>query len=148
MRGFNNHCQETQNCCCKQERAHCLCHRRPERHHSQPQPKLIKDCICSEWTVPPGEEQTIFQSFGHRHILASGFVSVNSGPSENGYVIVRFFLNGIEVAGPLNVFHESSVAFSLTEFDRITVACPEGSGIDPLTENCEGEICLNIRTPL
>ncbi len=148
MGGFNNHCQKAQKCCCEQEAVHCLCHRRPERHHHQPPLKLIKDCICSEWTVPPGEEQTIFQTNGHTHILASGFVSVNSSSYENGYATVRFFLDGIEVAGPLNVFHESSVAFSLTEFDRITVECPEGPGAEPLMENCEGEICLNIRTPL
>lgn len=142
---FNHHCQPIQKCCCKRQ---CLCHRKPQRRCCHQQIKLIKDCICSEWTVPPGQEQTIFQSAGYRRILASGFISVNSSTFENGYATVRFYLNGIEVAGPLNVFHESSVAFSLTEFDRITVECPVEPGIDQISDACEGELGLNLRTPL
>lgn len=146
--GCFNNCQKAQGCCSQEKESRCLCHRRPVHHHRPRQQKLIKDCICSEWSVPPGEEQTIFQSSGHRQILASGFVSVNSSSIENGYATVRFFLDGVEVAGPLNVFHESSVAFSLTRFDQITVECPEGLEIDQISEVCEGEIGLNVRIPL
>lgn len=104
--------------------------------------KLIKDCVCVEWSIPSKESQTVFQATNQDYLLASGFVSFESGSE---FIMVRFFEGGVEVGTPIVVFENSSVAFSLTYFDQITVEC-RNTGTAP-TEACEGELCLNIRVP-
>ncbi len=132
--------------CCKEEQTHCQC---PNRcncddyfQHRCPKYTLIKDCLSIDWSVPSGQIQTIFRSSGNTYIYASGFVSLNNEASSS--IIVRFYLNGVQAGAPLTVFNDSSVAFSLTRFDEITVEC---SGL-PENEACEGEASLLIRTPM
>lgn len=134
--------------CCHGKQVQCLCSRRNQSINCHDEKcscnrKLVKDCICAEWSVPPTQTQTIFQSSGHEHIFASGFVRLDDGNSD--FVTVRFYLNGIEIGMPINVFKDSSVAFSLTRFDRVTVEC---AGNPDTPEMCEGEICMNTRVPV
>ena len=137
MDSCRNCCQgKPVQCLCSRRNSNYNCHRNQCSRHS----KLIKDCICAEWSIPPSQTQTIFQSSGHEHIFATGFVRFDDGDSD--YVTVRFFLNGSEIGLPINVFRDSSVAFSLTRFDRVTVECLSDGD---LSEVCEGEICLNTR---
>lgn len=123
--------------CCHVGKPNC-----PERNCNCDQ-KLIKDCVCVEWTVPYGESQTIFQSGGFRRIFASGFVTFDAGNSD--LVIVRFFLGSQLVGSVVRVFEESGTAFSFTGFDRITVEYPATNVVPP--NPSEGEICIKTRTP-
>ncbi|MBO1001192.1 S-Ena type endospore appendage [Pseudogracilibacillus auburnensis] len=131
-------------CChdkrCHELRCHCTCRKKDHCDHHQ---KLLKDCICAEWTIPSGQSQTVFQTSGHRQIFASGFITLQDSHSD--YVTARFFLDGYEVGAPIRVFKDSSVAFSLTKFDRITVECANANDVE---ERCEGEICLTVRSPM
>jgi hypothetical protein len=113
-------------------------------------PEIVKDCICLEFSVPHGREQTIFTSNGLDKIIASGFISYDCG--EANFITVRFFNENVQVGNSIQVFQDSSVAFSQSEFDRITVTCPTVIGTSPefsdCPDSCDGEICLNIRYPL
>lgn len=106
--------------------------------------KLIKDCVCVEWSVPYGRTQTVFQAGGDRRIFSSGFVTFDAGNLDS--VIVRFFLGSQQIGSSIRVFEESSTAFSFTGFDRITVEYPAIS-VGPLIVS-EGEICIKTRTPV
>ncbi len=135
--------------CCQGKPVQCLCSRRSpnfncHKNQCSHNSKLVKDCICAEWSIPALQTQTIFHSSGHEHIFATGFVRFDDGDSD--FVTVKFYLDGREIGLPINVFKDSSVAFSLTRFDRITIEC---SGDANLSEEvCEGEICLNTRVPV
>jgi hypothetical protein len=136
--------------CCHEEKFDCICHKKPRKHCNCPSEKckcdqkLLKDCVCVEWSVLSGRTQTVFQTGGFKRIFASGFVSFDCGSSDS--VIVRFYLGSNQVGPSIRVFEESSVAFSYTRFDRITVECPTTNMV-PL-EACEGEICIKTRTPV
>lgn len=136
--------------CCNDVNFGCSCHRRPKRNCDCPErkghcdQKMLKDCICVEWSVQPGRTQTVFQAGGLRNIFASGFVSFDAGSS--GSVIVKFFLGNDQIGPSVRVFEESSVAFSYTRFDRITVEYPTTVPIPQ--EVGEGEICIKTRTPV
>lgn len=106
--------------------------------------KLIKDCVCVEWSIPNGRTQTIFQSGGFRRIFASGFVTFDAGLSDS--VLVRFFLGNQQIGSSIRVFEESSTAFSFTGFDRITVEYPT-TNPGPVIAS-EGEICIKTRMPV
>lgn len=110
--------------------------------------ELIKDCICVEWTVPNGETQTVFQTANFDPFFASGFVSFDCGSLD--FVRVRFFLGNDLVGEVVRVFEDSSFAFTLTEFDRITVESPSFTGTpDPDCPTAsEGEICITARFPV
>lgn len=136
--------------CCQDEKFDCICHKKPRKdcdclgkecHCDQ---KLVKDCVCVEWSVPSGEAQTVFQTGGFKRIFASGFISFDCGSSDS--VIVKFFLGGTQIGSSIRIFEESSVAFSFTRFDRITVECPATDILPP--DACEGEICIKTRTPI
>lgn len=135
---------------CNDVSFNCLCHKKLQRGCDCPErkcrcdQKLVKDCVCVEWSVQPGRTQTVFQTGGYRNIFASGFVSFDFGSSDS--VIVRFFLGSNQIGSSVRVFEESSVAFSYTRFDRITVEYPVTDTV-PL-EVGEGEICIKTRTPV
>lgn len=136
--------------CCSDVSFDCLCHKRPVSdcdctgEKCNCDQKMVKDCVCVEWSVQPGGTQTVFQTGGFRNILASGFVSFDFGSSDS--VIVRFFLGANQIGPSIRVFEESSVAFSYTRFDRITV---EYLVTNPVPqESAEGEVCIKTRTPV
>lgn len=136
-------------CCKTSHSVHspCLCQKRCHGNNCSNrgcrcQRKLIKDCICIEWSVPQANTQTVFQTQGYNNIYVAGFISFDYGSSD--WIIVRFF-NGNEQVGTSRVFKNSSSAFSLTRFDRITIECA-ASSVVPL-ERCEGEISLVTRIP-
>src|SRR5690625_1017983 len=104
--------------------ADCRCNKRKQNDRTF---TLIKDCICAEWSIPPGQIQTIYQSSGYRSLYASGFISIDDNNDSLDFVIVRFFLGDMEVGTSMKVFNDSSVAFSLTRFNRITVECTQSS---------------------
>ena len=136
--------------CCNEVDFGCICHKRPKENcrckerKDQYCPKVVKDCVCVEWSVQPGRTQTVFQTAGFRSIFASGFVSFDFGNLDS--VIVRFFLGSNQVGPSVRVFEDSSVAFSYTKFDRITVEYTLTNPISP--ESGEGEICIKTRTPI
>lgn len=107
--------------------------------------KLVKSCICVDWSVPNGETQTIYQMEGIKQIFASGFIQFDCGNSE--FVNARFFLENKQIGETIKVFEDSSFAFNFTKFDRITVECPSFTGTsDPdCPDACEGELCIVIR---
>lgn len=127
----------------------CICHKKHHKNCGCPErkchcdQKLIKDCICVEWSIQPGRTQTIFQTGGFKRIFASGFVSFDCGNLDS--VIVRFYLGNHQIGSSIRVFEESSVAFSFTRFDRITVECP-ATDIEPVDDLYEGEVCIKTRT--
>lgn len=126
------------NGCCYDGKLNC-----PEKKCNCDQ-KLIKDCVCVEWSVPYEETQTVFQSGGFGRIFASGYITFDAGSSD--FVIVRFFLGTSQVGSAMSIFKESGTAFSFTEFDSITVEHP-ATGVVPLNPS-EGEICIKTRTPV
>lgn len=140
-------------CCknyCVEESFKCMCRKRPHENcrcrdrECKCSQKLAKDCVCVEWSVLNGETQTVFQTGGFRHIFASGFIGYDSGRSDS--VIVRFFYENNQVGSAIRVFRDSSVAFSFTRFDRITVQCLTTGG--DVTDVCEGDICITTRVPI
>lgn len=133
------------NSCCN-EKYDCICHKRCNcvQDKCQCTQKLLKECVCVEWSILPGRAQTIFQSGGYNRIYSSGFVSYDFGSSDS--VIVRFFLGDHQIGSGIRVFEESSVAFSFTGFDRIIVECPIAD-TEPF-DVYEGEICIKTRTPV
>lgn len=133
----------------------CISHKKkndcdcPKQKKDCPCPlQLVKDCVCVEWSVPHGETQTVFQTGGFDPFFASGFVSFDCGSPD--FIRVRFFLGNNLVGEVIRVFEDSSVAFTFTEFDRITVECPGFTGTpDPdCPTACEGEICITSRFPV
>jgi|GEM_PF-6670725 len=142
MGGCNSNCKEGMpKCNChKNNKAHCDCSQGKCRCNQI----LVKDCVCVEWSVPHGETQTVFQTGGFREIFASGFVSFDCSGSD--YIIARFFLGNQQVGEAIRIFEESSVAFSFTRFDRITVECP--AICEDLSVFCEGDVCITTRFPV
>jgi hypothetical protein len=124
---------------------HCDSHKKKKHCDC---PKLVKDCICVEWSIPHGETQTVFQTTGFNPIFASGFISFDCGSPD--LVRVRFFLGNNLVGDVIRVFADSSVAFTSTRFDRITVECPDfiGTPDSDCPTTCEGEICITVRYPV
>lgn len=107
--------------------------------------KLVRDCISVDWSVPSGETQTIFIKNGIEQSFVSGFVQYASGNPE--FVKVRFYLGSRQVGETVKVFEESSFTFNFTNFDRITVECPNFTGTsDPdYSDVCEGELSIITR---
>ena len=104
--------------------------------------RLVRDCLRVDWSVPSGETQTIFITEGLEQNIVSGFVQYASGNPE--FVKVRFYLGNRQVGETIKVFEESSFAFNFTNFDRITVECPNFTGTsDP--DVCEGELSIITR---
>lgn len=138
------------NSCCSNERFECLCHKKERRNCTCPKEKchcetrLVKDCVCVEWSVQQGGTQTIFSTGGFRSLFASGFISFDCGCSDG--IIARFFLKNQQVGSSIRIFEESSVAFSFTRFDQITVECPTCNV--NCQDACEGEICITTRFPV
>lgn len=145
MRKCHNNCHEFNDCLCKKK---CP----PIPKECKQNKHLMQDCICTEWSVLNGNTQPIFQSGGFDQIFSSGFVSYDFGASP--YVIVQFFNDLQQVGTPIKVFIDSSVAFTFTKFNRITVTCPnapgDGSVMDDqvYTNACEGEICIKTKVPI
>jgi hypothetical protein len=113
------------------------------------QQHLIGECICIEFTVPRGKEQVIFTSDGIERLFASGFISYDDGIPQ--YITVRFYDGYNQVGNGIQVFQNSSIGFTHTGFNRISVTSPssrngsmETEGIGSLN-TCEGEICLKIK---
>ena len=104
--------------------------------------KLVRDCLRVDWSVPRGETQTIFITEGLKQNVVSGFVQYASGNSE--FVKVRFYLGSRQVGETIKVFEESSFAFNFTNFDRITVECPNFTGTSD-SDVCEGELSIITR---
>ena len=104
--------------------------------------RLVRDCLRVDWSVPSGETQTIFITEGLEQNIVSGFVQYASGNSE--FVKVRFYLGNRQVGETIKVFEESSFAFNFTNFDRITVECPNFTGT-PDSDVCEGELSIITR---
>jgi hypothetical protein len=109
----------------------------------------MKDCICIEFTVPRGKEQTIFTTEGIEGLFASGFISYDCGHAK--YITVRFYDGHNQVGNGIQVFHDSSIGFTQASFNRISVTSPssltrstDSDDIECLNTS-EGEICLNIR---
>lgn len=127
------------------EENYCQCRRKCQsdcRHHSPINRQLVKDCTCAAWSIPSGKRQTIFNVNGFRRFFSSGFIAYDLGGSD--HIIVRLFLGNREIGSPIEVFKESSFAFSFTMFDRITVECVGGTP----GSICEGEICINSIYPI
>lgn len=125
------HCHQKEKCNCEKE-IHCKTER-----------LLTKDCMKIDWAVPEGETQTIYQAGGLNQLFGSGFVSYDEGDAP--YIIVRFYLNGVQQGMDIVVFEDSSVAFNYTRFDRVSVSCsgiPGGSDLE-----CEGELSIVSRFP-
>lgn len=135
--------------CCGNEGINCFCNKGHSKKcdclelKCQCKQRLIKDCVCAEWSVPQGRVQTIFQTEEFKHIFSSGFISFDCGGSD--LVVVRFLLRNKQIGPSIKIYEESSVAFSLTKFDRITVECasPDCGCSDEYA--CEGEICIKSR---
>lgn len=138
--------------CCRNKDCDCACHKKHRKscdcleRKCQCDQRLVKDCVCGEWSVLHGRTQTVFQTDGFKHIFTSGFISYDCGSSD--LVIVRFLLGNKQVGSSIKIFEESSVAFSLTRFDRITVECPTLDQGCPGEDACEGEICIISRFPV
>ncbi len=136
--------------CGRNKKFDCICHKKKQKDFDCPETKSpceqkwVKDCVCVEWSVQPGRTQTVFQTGGLKHIFASGFISVDCGSSD--LVIVRFFLGNKQVCSSIKIFEESSVAFSFTRFDSITIECPPCDLGNQ--EACEGEVCISTRFPV
>lgn len=140
---------------CKDDHFDCFSHKKKKdcdcdcdckKHDCRCHKKMVKDCVCAEWSVPHGETQTVFQSGGFEHIFASGFISFDCGSPD--FVLVRFFLGNTMVGDVIKVFKDSSVVFTFTKFDRITVECPpgfDGNHDSDCPNACEGEICIIVR---
>lgn len=122
-------------CTCKEKECKC-------------EVKLVKDCLCCEWSVPKGSNQTVFHTGGFKKIFGSGFISYDCGDAD--FIIVKFFLDDKLVGSPIHVFQDSCVTFSFTKFDKIVVSCPSDSGAfnHDFAEACEGEICIITRYPV
>lgn len=147
-------CREEVHCCNRKyhDPLYCLCHQRKGGHHCNKEihckvdKKLEKDCLKIDWLVPEGATQSIFQTNGFNQLIGSGFISYDKGHSP--FIIVRFYLQGIQQGSNIQVFEDSSVAFTYTKFDQITVSCPASVEVEPGAENntqipaCFGE--LNI----
>lgn len=109
--------------------------------------RLLKDCICCEWTVPKGETQTVFHTAGFKKIIGSGFISYDDG--QVPYMLVSFFDENHQVGETIKVFNDSCVAFTYTKFNSIKVSCPNLGTYHPdHHEGCEGEICITTRFPV
>lgn len=141
---------------CRKNNGHdnCLSHKKKnvcdsKKHVCKCDLQIIKDCTCVEWSVPNGETQTVFQTANFDPFFASGFVSFDCGTPE--FVRVRFFLGDELVGEVVRVFEDSSFAFTLTRFDRITVESPFTTATpdpDCPTTGAEGEICITSRFPV
>src|SRR5690625_419497 len=103
---------------------HCQCHRKKRSCNSEQSvhSEMKKDCMKIEWVVPGGKTQPVFQNSGFNQIIGSGYISYDTGNSP--FIIVRFFLNGVLQGSEIPVFHDSSVAFTYTKFNQVTVTCP------------------------
>jgi hypothetical protein len=126
-------------CDCKKDKCHCKVK------------QFVKDCLCCEWTVPKGSQQTVFQTGGFKRIFGSGFISYDFGSAD--FITVKFFLDNKQVGSTITVFEDSCVTFTFTKFDKIVVSCPSHHGIhkdhhDECFDACEGEICITTRYPV
>lgn len=137
---------------CKEKECHeckdreCKC----KEKECKPVVSVVKECISIEFTVPHGKEQTVFSS--NNNIIASGFISYDCGDAR--FITVRFYDGQYEVGNSIQVFQDSSVAFNLSGFNRISVTCPSnapgtipGFG-DDCPGVCDGAINLILRFPL
>lgn len=135
-------------CDCKEKECkECKCECKDKE--CKPKVEFFKECISVEFTVPHGKEQTVFKSNGFENISASGFVSYDCGDAR--YITVRFYNGASEIGNSVQVFQDSSVAFSLNGFNRISVTCPSNvPGTIPDFGSdcpgvCEGQINLSLR---
>jgi hypothetical protein len=132
-------CKECKECDCKCKEKEC-----------KPVVSVVKECISIEFTVPHGREQTVFTSDGN--IIASGFISYDCGDAR--FITVRFYDGPNEVGNSIQVFQDSSVAFNLSGFNRISVTCPANApGVipgfgDDCPGVCDGAINLILRFSL
>jgi hypothetical protein len=140
-------CKDCKECECKCKEKDCKPECKPE---CKPKVSVVKECYSIEFTVPHGKEQTIFTSSGNN--IGSGFISYDCGDAR--YITVRFYNGPFEVGNSIQVFQDSSVAFNLSDFNRITVTCPAnapgtipGFG-DDCPGQCDGAINLNLRFPV
>jgi hypothetical protein len=137
-------CQEKECTDCK--KCDCNC----KEKECKPGVSVVKECISIEFTVPHGREQTVFSS--NNNLIASGFISYDCGDAR--YITVRFYDGQFEVGNSIQVFQDSSVAFNLSGFNRISVTCPAnapgtipGFG-DDCPGSCDGAINLILRFQL
>lgn len=129
---------------CQCHRKKCECDRKQDIHC-----EMKKDCMKIEWVVPDGYTQSVFQTGGFNQMIGSGFVSYDTGNAP--FIIVRFFLEGVLQGSEIQVFHDSSVAFTYTKFDQVTVTCPGPVTTDQGNERhdqCAGELSIITRYPI
>jgi hypothetical protein len=144
-------CKEKECNECKECDRKCKCKEKEcKEKECKPVVSVVKECISIEFTVPHGKEQTVFST--NNNIIASGFISYDCGDAR--FITVRFYDGPNEVGNSIQVFQDSSVAFNLSGFNRISVTCPSnapgtipGFG-DDCPGVCEGAINLILRFPL
>jgi hypothetical protein len=84
--------------------------------------------------------------------LSAGFISYDCVNAD--FITVRFSDGEQQVGNDIKVLIDSSVAFTHTEFNRITVTCPRiiagssNQSDDFCPDACEGEICIKTRFPV
>ncbi len=105
---------------------------------------FVKDKICCEWCVPPGQTRDVYVAAGV-HVFASGFISVNCDGESS--VQVRFLKDSAPVAGPFTVSGGGCMTFTAANFNRIQVTCPSVAGSVPNGDDdfCSGKICITPR---
>jgi hypothetical protein len=142
-------CHECKDCECKCKEKECK-EKECKEKDCKPVVSVVKECISIEFTVPHGKEQTVFST--NNNIIASGFISYDCGDAR--FITVRFYEGQYEVGNSIQVFQDSSVAFNLSGFNRISVTCPSnapgtipGFG-DDCPGVCDGAINLILRFPL
>jgi hypothetical protein len=147
-------CKDCKECECKCKEKECKdckeCECKCKEKECKPAVSVVKECISIEFTVPHGKEQTVFSS--NNNIIASGFISYDCGDAR--FITVRFYDGMHEIGDSIQVFQDSSVAFNLSGFNRITTTCPAnapgtipGFG-DDCPGTCDGAINLILRFQL
>lgn len=143
---FDNQLVQTSYCQCKKVKCNC---NQKVSHRVQVQCEMKKDFMKTEWVIPKGKTQPVFQNGGFNELIGSGFISYDSGSSP--FIIVRFFLNGALQGPEIHVFHDSSVAFTYTTFNQVTITCPGQQTTDDVNnshQKCMGELNIVARYPV
>jgi len=146
-------CYQRRHCCERKSMKpeNCQCHHQERTCNCQGKvhSEMKKDCVKIEWVVPEGGTQSVFQNGGFNQIIGSGFVSYDTGNAP--YIIVRFFLDGVQQGADIPVFRDSSVAFTYTKFNQITVLCPSTGNVGQgnyAANHCAGELSIMARYPV
>jgi|SRR5690625_4639076 len=146
-------CKQSDHCFSKEymNSMHCQCHHKKRSCNCKQNinTEMKRDCMKIDWVVPAGKTQPVFQNGGFSQIIGSGYVSYDLGNSP--FIIVRFYLNGVLQGAEIPVFYDSSVAFTYTKFNQVTVTCPIVSPVDQgnhCYDQCAGELSIITRYPI